>query len=57
MTSLSIVELKIEPSSSSSCRISGALVRLPLCARTMWPPLKRTMAGCAFSMVLEPAVL
>ena len=57
MTSESIVDAKMEPSSSSSTRSSPALVRLPLCASEMCPPRELTSTGCAFSMVDEPAVL
>ncbi len=56
MTSLSMVEAKIDPSASSAPRSSTALVMLPLCASAMCPPRKRTKTGCALSMVLVPAV-
>ena len=42
MTSVSLVDWKIDPSSSSSRRSSMALVRLPLCATAIWPLLQAT---------------
>ena len=56
-TSESIVEVKIEPRSSSSCLSSVALTRFPLWASAMCVPRKRASTGCAFSMVEVPAVL
>jgi hypothetical protein len=56
MFSESMLEAKIAPWSSSSARSSTALVRLPLCARAMWPRRTRARIGCAFSIAEAPAV-
>jgi hypothetical protein len=57
MTSESLFDAKIEPCSSSSMRSSAALIRFPLWARVMNPPLERARTGCAFSIVEVPEVL
>ena len=56
-TSESLVEVKIEPRSSSSNRSSVAFVRFPLCASPIGVPRKLTSSGWALSSDVDPAVL
>ena len=56
MTSLSEVELKIDPRPSSSLRIVVAFTMLPLCAIATGPPSVLTQMGWALRRLLEPAV-
>ena len=56
MTSVSLVDWKIEPSCSSSCRSSIAFVRFPLWATATCPLLQATDNGWAFFRLVSPAV-
>ena len=54
--SVSDEEVKMAPSSTSSRRSSGALVRLPLCATDSAPERVLAKQGCALARTVLPAV-
>ena len=56
ITSVSVVDMKMEPSFSICRRRDSALVKLPLWAPAIWPALKSMRIGWALTSVDDPVV-